>query len=375
MVSELPRYLAHPIHGAMSPDGGAPLLAKSLFINNAMHLTSMAILVYDHIITLAIEVEYVWLRPKNRASHVFFVFRYTALIVTVLATVLGLWTAPLKVRETTCSLHRPLTHISRHAERYATFVLIMQRVYAIFGKSRRVLYGLLLYAAVGSAVILWAISTQKYDMSPGDEALEPGTGLRCPVTVSGVNSNHLSAIWITVMVYDFIVFAMTTYKTFGALREPHMPIMQLLLRDGAIYFGSMFALNFVNVLTYYVRSPSLQGFLVPVVSCVSVAILSRMMLHLQETSANRSKQTTGGVELTTLPWVVAHSTVVLDSLVCSDPSSTSEVERRATVEAEGLCTTEAGRRCTTEAERRCTAHAGRRDTAEVAKAGGLTEIV
>ncbi|KAL1716163.1 hypothetical protein EV715DRAFT_293485 [Schizophyllum commune] len=84
----------------MSPDGGAPLLAKSLFINNAMHLTSMAILVYDHIITLAMEIEYVWLRPKNRASHVFFVFRYTALIVTVLATVLGLWTAPLKVRAT-----------------------------------------------------------------------------------------------------------------------------------------------------------------------------------------------------------------------------------------------------------------------------------
>ena len=99
------------------------------------------------------------------------------------------------------------------------------------------------------------------------------------------------------MVYDFIVFAMTAYKTFGALREPHMPIMQLLLRDGefeasavtsgaralifcsyagAIYFGyvgqrdmralhsrhscsgsiyrrSMFALNFANVLTYYVR--------------------------------------------------------------------------------------------------------------------------
>ena len=30
----------------------------------------------------------------------------------------------------------------------------MQRVYAIFGKSKRVLYGLLFYAAIGSAVIL-----------------------------------------------------------------------------------------------------------------------------------------------------------------------------------------------------------------------------
>ena len=36
-------------------------------------------------------------------------------------------------------------------------VLIMQRVYAIFGKSKRVLYGLLLYAAVGSAVILVSV--------------------------------------------------------------------------------------------------------------------------------------------------------------------------------------------------------------------------
>ena len=84
----------------------------------------------------------------------------------------------------------------------------MQRVYAIFGKSRRVLYGLLFYAAVGSAVILvsverlnskmvngvclsrpsfqWAISTQKYNMSPTDEVLHSVTGLRCPVTVSGM---------------------------------------------------------------------------------------------------------------------------------------------------------------------------------------------
>ena len=36
-------------------------------------------------------------------------------------------------------------------------VLIMQRVYAIFGKSKRVLYGLLFYAAVGSAVILVSV--------------------------------------------------------------------------------------------------------------------------------------------------------------------------------------------------------------------------
>ncbi|KAL1679563.1 hypothetical protein EV122DRAFT_263596 [Schizophyllum commune] len=344
----------------MSPDGGAPLLAKSLFINNAMHLTSMAILVYDHIITLAMEIEYVWLRPKNRASHVFFVFRYTALIVTVLATVLGLWTAPLK----TCRAIRNFRFAAFTTMAVVVAILIMQRVYAIFGKSKRVLYGLLLYAAVGSAVILWAISTQKYNMSPSDEVLHSVTGLRCPVTVSGMNgtdkpSPGLSAIWITVMVYDFIVFAMTAYKTFGALREPHMPIMQLLLRDGAIYFGSMFALNFANVLTYY---PYLQGFLVPVVSCVSVAILSRMMLHLQETSAKRSKQTTGGVELTTLPWVVAHSTnsvpwggahstVVLDSLVCSDPSSTEEVEGR------------------------CTTMPARRDPAGTVKARGSTEIV
>ncbi|KAL1685797.1 hypothetical protein GGG16DRAFT_97535 [Schizophyllum commune] len=334
----------------MSPDGGAPLLAKSL----------MAILVYDHIITLATEVEYVWLRPKNRASHVFFVFRYTALIVTVSATVLGLWTAPLK----TCRAIRNFRFAAFTTMAVVVAILIMQRVYAIFGKSKRVLYGLLFYAAVGSAVILWAISTQKYNMSPTDEVLHSVTGLRCPVTVSGMKYPRpgLSAIWITVMVYDFIVFAMTAYKTFGALREPHMPIMQLLLRDGAIYFGSMFALNFANVLTYY---PYLQGFLVPVVSCVSVAILSRMMLHLQETSANRSKQTTGGVELTTLPWVVAHSTLVLDSLVCSDPSSTEEVEGRCTMGAERRFT-RAARRDTTDMERR--------DPAETVKARGSTEI-
>ncbi|KAL1730851.1 hypothetical protein EV714DRAFT_249633 [Schizophyllum commune] len=314
----------------MSPDGGAPLLAKSLFINNAMHLTSMAILVYDHIITLAMEVEYVWLRPKNRASHVFFVFRYTALIVTVLATVLGLWTAPLK----TCRAIRNFRFAAFTTMAVVVAILIMQRVYAIFGKSKRVLYGLLLYAAVGSAVILVSVERLNSKMVNGTDANKPRTGL--------------SAIWITVMVYDFIVFAMTAYKTFSALREPHMPIMQLLLRDGAIYFGSMFALNFTNVLTYY---PYLQGFLVPVVSCVSVAILSRMMLHLQETSANRSKQTTGGVELTTLPWVVAHSTVVLDSLVCSDPSSTEEVEGR------------------------CTTMPARRDPAGTVKARGSMEIV
>ncbi|KAI4524948.1 hypothetical protein K525DRAFT_262005, partial [Schizophyllum commune Loenen D] len=341
----------------MSPDGGASLLAKSLSVGFTKRVTAdiklaaMAILVYDHIITLAMEVEYVWLRPKNRASHVFFVFRYTALIVTVLATVLGLWTAPLK----TCRAIRNFRFAAFTTMAVVVAILIMQRVYAIFGKSKRVLYGLLFYAAVGSAVILWAISTQKYNMSPTDEVLHSVTGLRCPVTVSGMNGTDkprtgLSAIWITVMVYDFIVFAMTAYKTFGALREPHMPIMQLLLRDGAIYFGSMFALNFANVLTYY---PYLQGFLVPVVSCVSVAILSRMMLHLQETSANRSKQTTGGVELTTLPWVVAHSTVVLGSLVCSDPSSTEEVE---------------GRCMSSKPEGRDTPDTGRRDSAEAVKA-------
>ncbi|KAL1743352.1 hypothetical protein HDZ31DRAFT_41147, partial [Schizophyllum fasciatum] len=301
------------------------------FLNNAMHLSSMVVLVYDHILTIATEIEHLWLQPKSRVSHVFFLFRYCALIVTIIATVLGLWTAPLEVRsKSPIDVSRLYQFQHKHACP-RTQVLIMQRVYAIFEHNRFVLYGLCAYGAVGVAVVMWAAITQKYAASGNDNILKSGTGLRCPVTVSGSQyiatkltfGTDLSSIWITVMVYDLIVFVMTAYKTFEATRVPHMPLMQLLLRDGAMYFGSMFLLNFVNVLTYYVCDPPpFQGCLVPVVSCVSVTLLSRMMLHLH---GARHRQTTDEVEMTTLPWVIAQSGTI-DSML--DPNHRRPFDQR-----------------------------------------------
>ncbi|KAF5318786.1 hypothetical protein D9619_010638 [Psilocybe cf. subviscida] len=71
--------------------------------------------------------------------------------------------------------------------------------------------------------------------------------------------------WKALLVYDCIIFGLTIYKSWTA-RVDHgitgisIPLMAVLLRDGAIYFA-------VYILTFYFTAPFWRGDLATFASC------------------------------------------------------------------------------------------------------------
>ncbi|KAI3621469.1 hypothetical protein WG66_009425 [Moniliophthora roreri] len=71
------------------------------------------------------------------------------------------------------------------------------------------------------------------------------------------------------------------YKAYQTKKELGMglPLMNIVIRDGSLYFGAMSLASLGNILTFY---PFMRTGLSTAASSLSITLVSRMMLHLHE---------------------------------------------------------------------------------------------
>ncbi|KAG2035091.1 hypothetical protein BDR03DRAFT_963173 [Suillus americanus] len=90
-------------------------------------------------------------------------------------------------------------------------------------------------------------------------------------------------------IFDVFIFVLTMYricKTTGLQRlflVTRRNITDIIFHDGAMYFGAMTLCNIPNILTYYSGSVGLRGSLCTFTGCISVTLISRLMLNLHQT--------------------------------------------------------------------------------------------
>ncbi|KAF8874544.1 hypothetical protein BD779DRAFT_1678687 [Infundibulicybe gibba] len=132
------------------------------------------------------------------------------------------------------------------------------------------------------------------------------------------SSARLAAAWVALFVYDSIIFVLTLLKTWQAGRKikihTRLPIVAILLRDGAIYFAVMALANLANILTFYFCGPFFRGGLSTFANNISVTMMSRFMLNLHET-------TTIGIfstPISTLGPIISQAEFLDESLVLSE---------------------------------------------------------
>ncbi|TRM55946.1 hypothetical protein BD626DRAFT_636145 [Schizophyllum amplum] len=146
-------------------------------------------------------------------------------------------------------------------------ILMMLRVYAIFGHSRRVLGALSLCLVAAVCLAAWALG-------PGQEVDPRTVFTTCLSYTPKTAARRLSAAFIALLAYDLVVFVLTLYKTARSVRQPHTPLLRVLLRDGAMYFGVMLLSNIANLIPYYAPGPYLGGSLATTTSSLSVCLVT-----------------------------------------------------------------------------------------------------
>nr|GAT51864.1 predicted protein [Mycena chlorophos] len=255
-------------------------LSRDLAIQDYLHLIGLTVLVYDHLITFGDEVRLLWRRRRTPSANWYFVVRYLGLAGNIPVAVFSFYSLPDKW----CHFYHVGHQIVIIGTQLLAGVVMLLRTYALYNHKRCLLLTLLAVSALLLTIVVWSImGQQSWDIEgfPG-----------CNIVVSETAQYHLAGAWESLFAYDALIFGLTLYKTYktrcqvGLGSYEHIPVHALILRDGAMYFGTMALVTLGNLLTFYLAGPVLAGSLSTLASCTAVTLISRLLLNLHEKTDN-----------------------------------------------------------------------------------------
>ncbi|KAJ7822261.1 hypothetical protein B0H14DRAFT_2828887 [Mycena olivaceomarginata] len=258
--------------------------AQEIILQDYCHLVGICLLYFDHLLTADAEVHFIWSRRRTTSTYWFLTNRYLAFLGNIPVAIMPF--ATLSPRVTI------LRQVHLFATQVVVSLIMILRVYALYGSSLRVACLLLWIGACVIAVTVWSMNGQK-----GAPAFLEG----CHVAImrSTYGCAWQSLLFLDCTIFGFTVFnAYTTTRRIGPLAN--LPLHQLIVRDVA---------NFSNMSTFY---PLFRGALSTFSSCIAVTMVSRLMLNLH-------KQAEIGIFTDTSSSIE----IFVDAAVYSEPEDTS----------------------------------------------------
>ncbi|KAJ7655486.1 hypothetical protein B0H17DRAFT_1214005 [Mycena rosella] len=211
------------------------------FLQDCCHLLGISFLYWDHLITLDLEVHHIWKRRKTTGTYWFFINRYLGFISNIPVAILPF------------------------------FSLAPQ----------------------------WSMH--------GQHAL-PSSASGCHVEITGATVQQLAFPWEGLFVFDTVIFGLTVFNAYTTTRQlgslMHLPLHRIIMRDGVsfllfeqntfdiahdlrypifrVMFSIMALANLANICTFYLGGPLFHDSFATFASCISVTMMSRLMLNLHE---------------------------------------------------------------------------------------------
>ncbi|EPQ53536.1 hypothetical protein GLOTRDRAFT_130879 [Gloeophyllum trabeum ATCC 11539] len=249
------------------------------FTTNCVHFASVALLFYDHALTLGSEVSFIWQSSARVGKTLFLLNRYFALASNMFSYIFILQLG-VSLPEARCVGHSQqrlstntldfisysCTHFVKWREisvaisgLFVTSLMVL-RIYALYNRSRAALASLCSAGIILILVAGW--STVSAHTENRVEAAEP-----CLVKIMGGRDMSLGTAWEALLAFDVFIFAMVVMKVLKEYHEEGIKgiagatLMQCIIRDGAVYFVLMTSANLANIITYHSNNQSWVGFL------------------------------------------------------------------------------------------------------------------
>ncbi|KAJ6484504.1 hypothetical protein C8R47DRAFT_556678 [Mycena vitilis] len=247
-------------------------IAHAIRLHDFLFLISITFLYFDHLITFGDEIRFLWRKTKTASTYCFLLNRYLAFFGDIVVTYFVFTTVP----ESVCKSVNFFRQLLLIFNQTTICLLLTVRIYALYGRQKKVWAYMLGAGAFLMGVSLWAISGNGGRPVPGVNG--------CHISNSRTIGIRLSVPWISLSIYDWMIFVALFYKSWQARSESVTrrsdTLLSVLIRDGAIYFIVMAVMNLANILTFYIAPPLLRGCLATMASSLSVTMMSRLMLNL-----------------------------------------------------------------------------------------------
>ncbi|KAG2138508.1 hypothetical protein DEU56DRAFT_944941 [Suillus clintonianus] len=218
----------------------------------------------------------------------FLVNRYFALLGNIYALCIDFMPISDEVRPF-CHTHTQIAG-SQLISAELSKILAIQRAVRVFSTIYRLRKRLLAWITIIFLVLAGGSFAVCFGHHTSDETISLGVG--CYDTYTAEAAARFGVAWLALFAFESLIFVLTvhrTSKTRGLLRlrlatAGKRNVLDIMFHDGALYFGAMTLCNIPNILMYYSGSGVIRGSLglTTFTSCISVTLISRLMLNLHK---------------------------------------------------------------------------------------------
>ncbi|KAI0791988.1 hypothetical protein C8Q75DRAFT_805034 [Abortiporus biennis] len=269
------------------------------YLRKQLHLTGVVITYYDYLLTSGDEARYIW-GCKGSILWIFYFNRYFS-ILALIPEIMEIFISPSPSWETVCSGLKTYVQVSIVIAQLVTSVTLLLRTYALYDRSRKILAVILVIGFPLIGLIIWSVVTQHADSL---------TTIGCVVIGTRDVQSKLGFAWVALIAYEMLIFILTVMKTYRERNTTYRTtvghvgsLMELMCRDGAVYFAIMMA------------PPVLQGCL----SRLASSLISRLIINLRKQYFARRQATNTSLD----PEILSLSYDNIPSTVLDDPTGVS----------------------------------------------------
>jgi len=248
--------------------------AFDIDVASYLSLAGFVILYYDYGLTFRMEISAFWSPLQyDWGTTVFLLNRYITLLghLPVVAEMFL-----FHLTEKTCHTLRTYHSCLAIIIQILAGVIMVTRTYALWGCSRKILSFLVIIAVVVIFFGTWSLFSN-------NSHLIMHYGLNgCQVAISANQGHHIAISWAGIVSFDTIIFALTVYKSLKLKRISYIRMVDVFLRDGAIYFGVIGAMALCNVFLLGFGRQFSRMTLTIMTNVISSIAATRLMLNIRQ---------------------------------------------------------------------------------------------
>ncbi|KAG2065294.1 hypothetical protein BDR04DRAFT_1108761 [Suillus decipiens] len=265
----------------MSVPENAEIISEALESSQAVAVGALGftILVWDHAITFADEVEIIWGRPKKLLTFLFLLNRYLTpigFIVNLVAHSLPSWSF-IKCQ-----------HFVRYEGAMTAVgiqvvgLMMFLRVRAMYCNNRYVTI------LVASLFFVW-VAVGAWLLSHGVAVHNSPFMHPCRMEFSA-RVGKLASAWAWVpLCYDTVIFALTLNRTLPSIKNKEAGhIVHTLFTDGVLFYSVMCAINLIFTIMIVRAPPGLKNITGQLELILTVTMMSRITLSLKKEGTRNS---------------------------------------------------------------------------------------
>ncbi|KAI0343846.1 hypothetical protein BDW22DRAFT_1428373 [Trametopsis cervina] len=247
----------------------------------ALALVGLTALIYDHLMTLDLEIELIWRARSGFVSIVFLLNRYIVPMMLIVDTyeLSGVGEDSIMF----CKVWTALQSLLTFASFISIHALVSIRVYAMHTGRRwvgRFLWvSMALYIGSTVAFIVWSgipVISNKGDLQPSHHACV------------GATPWNLWLVWLPTIVFESLLFILTLIALiYSDTGKSFSELSTILYRDGTIYFAAVIVCSSFCLLVWAFAPPTLNGLARYFALAMVNIVAARMVLNLKAFAASK----------------------------------------------------------------------------------------